>query len=256
MPPAREDVVQYLRSHLKEFPVEELRRQLATEGVDDFEFDEALKAAKLAPPRPKVSPRAMLGKLLLLVGFVSIVLAVIIALRGSEAEPQERASGPASAPSEPGASAYVGKSGWVVRLPAGYTTTQSFRGAARDARGIEVVHLHKASLDKASLLDEGLFGPLGIVRMEAQPNPFAGTLSPIDSVTAVATGKARERGEKFSIKPLQVSSLKAVQLTFEAPHARVETYVVGERSLYSFYAGQDDDVYREILFSLRDAASE
>lgn len=252
MPPAREDVVVYLQTHIKEFPVEELRRQLATEGVTDAEFDEALKQAQKAPAKKAPSPRAVMGRLLVFVGFITIALAVVIALKGSGDEPQ-RASGPASAPGSPAASAYLGKAGWVVKLPAGYAATQNFKGSVA---GLETVHFHRAGLDRASLLDEGLYGPLGIVRLDVQDDPFASTLSPVDSVTSAVSAKARERGEKFSTKPVQISSLKGVQFTYDAPRARVETYVVGESSLYTFFAGQEDEIFREILLSLRETSAE
>lgn len=259
MPPAREDVVTYLQAHLTEFPVEELRRQLRTEGVTDAEFDEALKSTLRAPggavkaPAPKKpSAKSAVGKVILGIGVVSIMLAAVIAVMGPGET--EKASGPASAAPGAGAaaSAHVGRSGWVARLPAGYATTPSPRNSER----MESVYFHRAGLDSASLLDEGLFGPLGIVRLDVQNNPFGDTLSPVDTVATVAAAKARERGEKFVQKPVQVSTLKGVQFAFDAPNARVETYVIGQRNLYAFYAGQDDDVFREILLSLRDTASE
>lgn len=252
MPPAREDVVAYLQAHLKEFPLDELRRQLATEGVSDIEFDSALKTAQAAAGKPAAKRPAArgFGRLVLGLGVIMIVLAAVIAIKGSGE--LESATGPATAASSQAASAYVGRSGWVVRLPAGYTSTVSSKSTER----LEALFFHRAGLDHANLLDEGLFGPLGIVRVDVQPNPFADVLSPVDTIASVTAAKARERGEKFSQRAIQVSSLKGVQFVYDAPHARVETYVVGQRSLYAFYAGQDDEVFREILMSLRDTASE
>ncbi len=255
--PAREDVVHYLQSHLKEFPVEDLRKQLASEGVSEAEFDEALKTAlrspSPAPPTLKArrSPRAALARVLLVLGAFAVLLGVALSLKGRA--PAESASGPPSAPSRTPASAFVGRSGWVVKLPDGYTAIQSFKD---EEKKIEVVHFSKAGLDPTSLLDEGLYGPLGIVRVEVQPNPFASSPTALEPIAALATGRAKERGEQYTLKNLQISSLSGIQLTFDAPNPRVIAYVVGRSSLYTFYAGQDDEIYRGILNSLRDTQSE
>ena len=45
-------------------------------------------------------------------------------------------------------------------------------------------------------------------------------------------------------------------MNFDVPNPRVVAYVVGQNSLYTFYAGQDDDIYRQIVNSLRDTRSE
>lgn len=257
--PAREDVVHYLQSHLKEYPVEDLRKQLAAEGVSETEFDEALKTALRtpapAPPptlRARRSARSSLARVLIVLGAFAVLLGVALSLRGSRA-PAESAVGPASAPSTTPSSGFVGRSGYVVRLPEGYTAVQSFKD---QERRIEVVHFCKAGLDPTSLLDEGLYGPLGIVRLEVQPNPFTASPMALDPIAALATGKAKERGEQYTLKNLQISSLPGIQLTFDAPNPRVVSYVVGRTSLYTFYAGQDDEIYRSILNSLRDAQSE
>ena len=43
------EVVAYLQANLKKHPIDELRRQLAQEGVGDVDFDDSLKAAMRAP---------------------------------------------------------------------------------------------------------------------------------------------------------------------------------------------------------------
>jgi hypothetical protein len=63
-------------------------------------------------------------------------------------------------------------------------------------------------------------------------------------------------GEKFAMKTIQVGTLPGVQVNVLAPFPRVEAYVLGKTSLYYFYAGQEDSVWRDIVMSLRDAHSE
>lgn len=255
VPVPREDVVAYLQTHLPKFSVDDLREQLVSEGVSDAEFDEALKTARTtpAPGAKKRGARAVLAKLLLFGGAATVVLGAVLALSGRGSAP-EKASGPPSAPATTPISAWVGKSGYVVRLPEGYTATQSFKD--QDPR-IEVVHFYKVGLDPTSLLDEGLYGPLGIVRLEVQPNPFPESgAAALEPIAAMATGKAKAGGEHFTIKNLQISSLSGIQLNFDAPNPRIIAYIVGENNLYTFYAGQDDETYRGILNSLRDTQSE
>src|SRR5690242_18484975 len=136
----RPEVVDYLRQHLTSFKVEDLREQLACEGVSDDDFQDSLDAALKAAARKPVKRGA----------------AGLLSLR--------RASVPAAPPSGPDApagqaAAFVGHSGYVVRLPAGYKAVSSFRDRGQQD---EVVHFCRQETDPSSLIDEGLFGPLGI----------------------------------------------------------------------------------------------
>jgi hypothetical protein len=125
-----------------------------------------------------------------------------------------------------------------------------------DTEENEVIHFCKAGTDPTNLLDEGLYGPLGIVRLEVRPSPFAGALNGLDQLTRLVTDRARQRKEKFKLKNLQLSSMPGIQLSYDAPAPRVEAYVLGQKVLYSFMAGEDDEIYRALLNGLRDARSE
>ena len=45
-------------------------------------------------------------------------------------------------------------------------------------------------------------------------------------------------------------------MTVESPFQRTEAYILGEKVLYMFVAGQDDEIFREIMMSLRETVSE
>jgi hypothetical protein len=47
-----------------------------------------------------------------------------------------------------------------------------------------------------------------------------------------------------------------VQVQTDLPESSVEAYILGESVMYHFYAGQDDEVYRDIVNSLRDPHAE
>lgn len=209
---------------------------------------EGLPAAGLPPikPRPRAFPalKVLLGA----AAAAALVLLVWLGLNPPAAKAPN-----AERPADAEESAFVGHFGYVVRLPKGYAAA---RGGLDRRKTTEVVHFFKTGTDPTSLLDEGLYGQLGIVRLKAQRSPFTATPHGLESLTRLVTGRASERGEKFSAKPLQISSLRGIQLSYEPPFARVEAFVVGQQILYSFLAGQDDEVFREILTSLRDSRSE
>ena len=45
-------------------------------------------------------------------------------------------------------------------------------------------------------------------------------------------------------------------MTTELPESGVETFILGETVMYQFYGGQEDDIYRDIVNSLRDPHAE
>ncbi len=254
----RADVVAYLRANLKKFPEDVLRHQLHTEGVEDHEFDEALaevKKPKAAPTKAKATASKKLARLLMASGVCVLSGALILGFlqkrkKTGAAAAAGDTSVPPTAATEKG---YVGASGYVVRLPDGYSAVQSFMD---DKKTVERVHFCKVGTDPTNFLDEGLFGQMGIVRLTVQPSPIPDDLNGIDSLTQSVTARAQARGEKFTLKNIQVSSMRGVQVTYDAPFPRVEAYLLGHNVLYSFFAGQEDEIYRTLLQSLRDARSE
>ena len=240
------DIVAYLQANLKKFPLDDLRKQLAQEGVSDADFDAALKLAKLNP-RPKIPAAKKAGLFFLVSGVLLSVLAVILSLNRA----------PTPAPQSPDAAeetAFLGRSGYVLRLPKDYTAVSTFKDP--ELKTFEIVHFHPIGVDPSNFLNEGLYGQLGIVRLEVHPSPLAGTLQGLESLTHIVTSKAQQHGEKFHIKNIQVSSLRGIEITIETPFPRFESYILGKRVLYNFIAGQDDEVYRDLVSSLRDPQSE
>lgn len=249
---ARQDVVAYLKLNLDKFPVEDLRQQLAEEGVSPDEFDEALRVARLVTLMPVAPPprKAPAGLIFLGLGAVVIGGAALLLLKPEA--PPEPAPGQA-ARAEAGESAFVGHYGYVVRLPRDYSAVPGFKDGKKT---VEVVHFCKGGTDPTHFLDEGLYGQLGIVRLEAQPSELAGNLNGLEALSRAISARSQARGEKFTLKNLQISSLRGIQINYDVPFPRVEAYILGEKVLYTFLAGQDDEIYRDILMSLRDAHSE
>lgn len=238
------DIVAYLQANLKKFPLEDLRKQLAQEGVSAADFDAALKLAKL---RPKIPAAKKAGLFFLISGVLLSLLAIILTLNRAPAPPPEE-------PPAAEESAFLGRSGFVIRLPRDYAAVSTFKDPER--KTFEIVHFHPIGVDPSNFLNEGLYGQLGIVRLEVHPSPLAGTLQGLESLTHIVTSKAQQRGEKFRVKNIQVSSLRGIEMTVETPFPRFEAYILGNRVLYNFIAGQDDEIYRGLVTSLRDPQSE
>lgn len=246
---AKPEVVTYLVEHLKKFSIEQLREQLTLEGISAAEFDEALKAAQkqaAAPPRRKSS---LAGKVFLAGGLAAVVVAALVSLN-HKPEEEPAAPPPVVSPEESG---YVGHYGYVVRLPKDYVAMQNFKD---NQKTIELVYFCKAGTDATQFLNEGLFGQLGIVRLQASPSEFPNDLDGLAALTRTVSSRAASRGEKFSVKNIQISSMRGIQVTYEMPNARVEAFILGDKVLYYFMAGEDDQTFQDILNSLRDANSE
>ncbi len=237
------DVVAYLRANLKKHPLQALRGQLAEEGVSEDDFNDSLKAARARPSR---------ASLVLLAGGVAIVaaLAALLLSRPRREPPPAPSKGAAAA----GESAFVGHTGYIIRLPKGYEAVAGFKDAAKT---IEIVHFCRAGTDPTNFLNEALFGQMGIVRLEVRANPFAGSLLGIERLGRAITQQLTMHGAKFSpLKSIQVASLRGLQVEVQLPDPSVETYFLGEDVMYEFYGGQDDDTYRDIVNSLRDPHAE
>lgn len=251
------EIVAYLQAHLNQYPVDKLREQLASEGVSDLDFDEALRVALRTPrtekldaaPKKKSRTGVFFGAGLALLGAV----AGFLALQGTSEKAIEAPPAPPPAAATVGESAFVGQSGYVIRLPKGYTTVTSFKD---EKKVWEVVHFCRVGTDPTNFLNEGLFGQLGIVRLEVEPSPLAGNLTGVETLSRIVTGRLQARGDKFSIKNIQASSLRGIQVTTELPNPGVEAFILGQRSLYRFTAGQEDEIYLDIRNSLRDPHSE
>ena len=251
----RPDVVDYLKEHLSGHPVEVLRKQLAEEGVTEADFADSLAQALRSPKTEKTASKtkskAASGAALafLAVGVV-LILAVGIFALSSKPAPKTN-DGNTENPS--GESGFIGRAGWVVRLPKDYVGVTNFGDADRTR---QVVFFCKKGTDPTNFANEGLYGQLGIVKLEVMPSEFPNNPTGLANLSRMAAQKYKNSGEKFTMKQMQVATLPGIQVTVLSPFPRSEAFVLGQDHLYFFYAGQEDDVWRDIVLSLRDAHTE
>jgi hypothetical protein len=251
----RPEVVQYLRDNLSKFSVDALRRQLQEEGVSDIDFEhclaDALRGPKTVPlSKTKKKSSSKAARFALLGGIVLIVGAGLYSLSLKSSAPAPAAPPPATGSGESG---FVGSDGWVVRLPKDYAGFSQFKDSSRTD---EIVHFAKRGTDPTNFLDEGLYGQMGIVRLEVSASQFPGNLTGAVSLANAVRRKTESHGEKYLMKNIQIGTLPGVQVNVQAPFPRVEAYILGQNDLYFFYGGQEDDIWRDIVLSLRDAHSE
>lgn len=250
----RPDVVDYLREHLKSYPVEILRKQLAEEGVPDADFNDSLAAALRAPATVKTVSKTKSKASTAALAFLCTGVAIIISAGLYSLGPKPKHSSTEGNTENPsGESAFIGHAGWVVRLPKDYVGISDFADASKQH---QVVYFCKKGTDPTNFLNEGLFGQLGIVKLEVLPTQFPNNPTGVANLSRMAAGKYKNAGEKFTMKNMQVATLPGVSVTVLSPFPRAEAFVLGQDQLYFFMAGQEDDVWRDIVLSLRDAHTE
>ncbi len=245
-------VVDYLRAHLPTFDAEDLRLQLREEGISEQDFQDSLAVARSnpkAPPAPTVRLKAPPDRkkaMILAAALGSVLLLVLAAMMMMKPATEK----PAAAASS-GESGYVGHAGWVVRLPPNYVGVSAYRDAEKTD---EVVHFCPRGTDPTNFIDKELFGQMGIVRLEAAPSEFPPNPAGLARLSQAVARKLRNT--KFTTKNIQIATLPGVQANILSPTPHIETYVLGQNELYFFYGGQEDEIWRAIVLSLRDAHSE
>jgi hypothetical protein len=251
----RPDVVEYLKDNLKSFPVEVLRKQLADEGVGDVDFTDSLAAALRAPVTAKSTPATKTRTAsTAAIAFLCVGAAAILSIGLFALNSKTKLSPPEGNTTNPsGESGFIGHAGWVVRMPKDYVGVSNFADSSKQH---QIVFFCKKGTDPTNFLNEGLFGQLGIVKLEVLPTQFPNNPTGVANLSRMATGKYKNAGEKFAMKNMPVATLPGISVTVLSPFPRTEAFVLGQNHMYFFSAGQEDDIWRDIVLSLRDAHTE
>ena len=251
----RPDVVEYLKDNLKSHPVEVLRRQLAEEGVSEADFSDSLASALRSPATVKTVPLTKSRSAsTAAIAFLCVGAAVIISIGMFALKQKPKLSQPEGNTENPsGESGFIGHAGWVVRLPKDYVGVSNFDDSSKQR---QTIYFCKKGTDPTNFLNEGLFGQLGIVKLEVLPTQFPNNPTGVANLSRLASGKYKNAGEKFAMKNMQVATLPGISVTVLSPFPRAEAFVLGQDHMYFFSAGQEDDIWRDIVLSLRDAHTE
>jgi hypothetical protein len=251
----RPDVVDYLRDNLSSHPVDVLRKQLTEEGVTEADFTDSLAQALRAPTTVRTSAKPKSKTSLAAIAFLCVGVAIIlsIGMYALSQKPKLSSSNEGNTENPSGESAFIGHAGWIVRLPKDYVGVSDF---ADSSKRHQIIYFCKKGTDPTNFVNEGLFGQLGIVKLEVLPTEFPNNPTGIANLSRMAAGKYKNAGEKFSMKNMQVATLPGVSVTVLSPFPRAEAFVLGRDHMYFFSAGQEDDIWRDIVLSLRDAHTE
>lgn len=244
-------LVAYLRKTVPHYGAQQVREKLIEEGVVEAEIDEALAIA--------IKPARRGQSLLILIGFAAcaVTASVLFVSMDKPKNPAPTdpggAADPTQAPATPSApkGPFMGHYGYMLQLPAGYATQTSYKDLGNRT---EVVYLFPEKTDPTNFVNEGLYGQLGIIRLEVSPLRISQGTIDISSLRLGITQTLNARGDTYEIKDTTVAGLPGFVVTITSPFPLIQAFVVGTKVLYVLTAGVDDDAFRNLLQSLTEVS--
>lgn len=242
------ELVTYIRKHQKQFGAEALRAQLLRDGLDEKEIEAALAEAAA----PVQRPRGSRARLALLGGAVLLVLAVLLSVKkpspGGPADATEPERDPAAGEAgDQDDRVFRGHYGYIFQMPVGYETYGTFRDPYKTE---ELVYIFPKGTDHTHFIHEGLYGNLGILRLEIArrrvPQGFIG----IDQLREAVTRKLESEKATFTTRDIQVHAMPAFIVGVEKPFKSVKAYIVGQKVRYTLTGGEESASFSELLSSL------
>ena len=238
-----------MRDNLKSFPKETLKERLLQEGVNEEDFRDSLVEAlhrKNAAGEKIPLPRFIGGVFMLLGGLAVLLGILFLGQRWINGRAKSNNDGAV------GGAAFTGRDGFTVGLPSGYVAFDMAQGPKGE---VEDVYFCKKGTTPDVLLDRGLYGQLGIVELRVMRRGALAAES-LEAMIDPILERSSKQGVRYQITNLKISALDGVEISFGPPLPHVEAYVLGGDSVYSFWAGDDGEVFQQILSSLRDRNSE
>jgi hypothetical protein len=252
---ANPELVQYIRQHLKAHGESAIREQLLDEGIAPEEVD----AAFACLPKPKQPLRAK-GKpaiLALCAGAALIGVAVYVALQKPHSPDETSPAQGNSPPPAAGASSadetgiFRGHYGYMFKLPAAYEAVGGFDDPMMSH---EVVHVYPRGTNPTHFIHDGLYGQLGILRIEASPRRRPDGIIGIEALKTVALSRLRADRSTYTTRAILVNGLPTFIISVTQPFAQVKAYLVGQKVYYIITAGADNELFNGILETLVETA--
>ncbi|HVE11866.1 MAG TPA: hypothetical protein VNI01_00610, partial [Elusimicrobiota bacterium] len=240
----------FVRENLKAHGADAVRRRLEDDGVAPDDIAAALAEAAPSPPkkaRNRMLPLAAGAAVLAAIGAVLMGHGPQKEKAGGAAPPVPTAPDPYSDSSAPEERIFRGHYGYILKLPQGYEADADFADAGKIQ---EVVHFFPKGTDRQHLINEGLYGALGILRLEVSPRRVPQGL--IDSPTLatwVTTKLARDKA-KFEKRDQSVHGMQGFVIAESEPFASAKAYIVGQKVYYTLTAGSENSVFNAILSSI------
>ena len=242
-----EELVVYLQGRLEGAEPEALRQELG-DAVSAEEFDAALKEAR---PEDAARQEESSGPGFQLIFFLAITVAVAALMTAVHHRQNSRAN--PALQTVKGEGPFIGRWGYVVYVPSGYTVEALYDRT----KGNQTAYFFKTGTKLDDLSRWLRYGRLGVIQMTARPSPFSGTAAGLLKLkNYVAASDARNK-EHPAVKELRLGqpTLRGMEFDYEFPNARVTAYILGEKLLYVFSAGERTDAFDKIVGSLHDAGT-
>lgn len=250
---ANPELIAYIRSHLQSHGEAAVRERLLADGIDPQEVDDAFAAL----PKPKASARPQ-GKLAVFAVCAGVLLVGVAAYLSLEKPKEEGAGTDASAPPSEGASGtaktpaldegvFKGHYGYMLKLPAGYQAAGGFADALKVN---ERVHLYPAGTNPTHFIHEGLYGQLGILRLEASPRRRPEGLITVEVLKRIAAARLKTDRAVYTSRSTVVNGMPAFIVSITQPFTQVKAYLVGQKVYYVVTAGADSDLFNGVLETL------
>src|SRR5208282_1395215 len=149
-----------------------------------------------------------------------VIVLVVIAFLALENIPGEKPKTVASKqvllqenPNDPH-QAFLGHYGYVLRLPLGYQSLSDFKDPEQK---IEVVYLFPNGTDLNNLPNEGLYGPLGILRLEVSPRRIPGGNQGLELARNEVIKSLQQQKTVYSMRDTLVGGLQAIVINVGDP---------------------------------------
>ncbi|MBI5596733.1 MAG: hypothetical protein HY928_11640 [Elusimicrobia bacterium] len=254
-------IVSYIRENVASFGRETLRKHLLEQGVSESDLREAMEEAAPvmpplvaipAPPPPGALPptvplkRRKASRAGIVVGALcgGLGLMALSFLMGRPEKAQKPAD-PAPAPTEP--SVFRGSYEFILKLPAGYRASGSFRDAEKT---MEVVYVHPSGTDPQHFINDGLYEHLGILRLEVIPRRVPQGFVGMDTLKEWVTHQLDTEKATYAPRTTVVNGMPAFIVTVEKPFQYRKAYIVGDKVRYTLIGGHQNPVFDEVLSTL------
>jgi hypothetical protein len=242
---ANNDLHEYVRKNLPTFGEASLREQLLRDGVAAKDIDSAISATKTVPPAPR--KRRGLALIAVILGGLLIIAAGIMGSKSNK-----KAVTPVTAAEEEfDDGIYYGHYGFLFKLPAGYAAHNEFRDPRKTE---EVVYVYPKGTSHNHLIHEGLFGSLGILRLEVLPRRVPQGYVGIDTLKAFVKSRLEHDKAAFSMRDLNVNGKPAFIVNAEKPFKYSRAYLVGQKVRYTLVGGEENSLFIDVLSSLHEAS--
>lgn len=236
-------LVEFLRANLPSQGEAPLRKQLLEDGFSEKEITEALLLLEQDAQNARNKPLryAAYG------GALCLLLALVISVR--KPPPPSAPEGPPDAPAEflVQDSIFHGHYGYIFKLPPGYAAEGSFTDAGKTR---EAVHIFPRGTDRTHFIHEGLYGQLGILRLEVSPRRVPQGMIGLEALRAWVVRNLAAEKAVYTVRTTVVHEMPAFVSVVTEPFSSARAYVIGQKVYYTLVGGSENALFNDLLSSL------